>query len=385
MPADEALNAVKSPRHRPSNVLIVGGSLVGLATGIRLARSGLIVTVVERGTGFGAEGAGLGIDRQRLSNVTGVSAIDGRDAPPLPVIVSSRESTSWSALYRWLRMIADRHQNLEIRTGRAVTGFAAQNGCAHVAIGDEWVEADLVFGADGRGSIVRRAIAPDRPIARYAGYGLWRGMIEEAALPKGTLPAVSPPVGVMWASGQRLVAYGIPGPQGSTVPGGRAVNWGWYDPDLTQLFTSAGCVRGEEVIRSLRPEELDADLEKRLSARANLLWPEPWRTAILATITAKKVFATPIAEYLPVRLVAGPLALIGDAAHLASPMTGAGLITGLDDVAALGRAIDRDLAGGPPALAAYEAARLAPAQALATSSILWSRDYVEQAGQDSRS
>ena len=365
-----------APRLRTA--LVVGGSLVGLATAIRLARCGLDVTVVERGEAFGADGAGLGIDRRRLSSVVGVSAIDGREVAPLPVVTSNRESTAWSALYRWLRSVADRDARIEIRAGSAVTEVAAEGGRGRVALDSGWLDADIVVGADGRGSVVRRQVAPERPTARYAGYGVWRGMIEERLLPVGTL-ARPRPVSVNWAENQRLVAYEMPGPDGSVQRGALAVSWGWFDAELTARFQATGCVRGDEVLRSLRPEELDANAAAMLRRRAEALWPEPWRTAILATIDAGRVFATPIAEYLPIRLVAGPLALIGDAAHAVSPMTGAGLATGLEDVEALGRAVQAELAGGRPALPAYGAERLQAARALALSSMQWSQAYMAEA------
>ena len=49
--------------HTPNTAIIVGGSLVGLATAIRLAHEGLSVTVLERGPRFGDD-IGLGIDRR---------------------------------------------------------------------------------------------------------------------------------------------------------------------------------------------------------------------------------------------------------------------------------------------------------------------------------
>ncbi len=374
---DAPAGGASASERGPRTALVVGGSLVGLATAIRLARCGLEVTVVERGEAFGGEGAGLGIDRRRLSKVAGVSAIDGREVAPLPVVTSNRESTSWRALYRWLRSVADRDARIEIRAGSAVTAVAAAGNRGRVALDSGWLDADIVLGADGRGSIVRRQVAPERPIARYAGYGLWRGMIEERLLPPGTF-ARPRPVSVNWAENQRLVAYEMPGPDGSVQCGERAVAWGWFDPELTARFAATGCVRGDEVVCSLRAEELDANTGAMLRARAEALWPDPWRIAILATIDAGRVFATPIAEYLPIRLAAGPLAIIGDAAHAASPMTGAGLVTGLDDVEALGRAVQAQRAGGPPALPAYAAERLQPARALALSSMQWSQAYMAE-------
>jgi len=48
---------------------------------------------------------------------------------------------------------------------------------------------------------------------------------------------------------------------------------------------------------------------------------------------------TPIAEYVPDRLVNGRLALVGDAAHVPTPMTGCGFSASLDDAEAIaGRA-----------------------------------------------
>ncbi len=359
------------------DALIVGGSLVGLAAAIRIARCGINVCVLERGEAFAAEGAGLGINRRQLSQVAGVSATGGSDMPALPVIASSRESTTWNALYRWLRTVAVRDDRIAIRPATTVTGVVNDDR-GRVLTQDGPMDADFVLGADGRASIVRPVIAPERPLARYARYGLWRGLVEESALPAGTFPVRPYPVAVHWAEGQRLVAYQTPDLQGRVQPGFRAVSWGWYDRDLTELFAARGCVRGDEVVRSLRPHELSGEMAM-LRARASALWPQPWRAAILATIDAGRVFATPIAEYLPVRLAAGRLAIAGDAAHLASPVMGSGLATGLDDVDALGRALEAEAAGGPPALAAYDAERLQSGRALVLQSMRWSQAYWDDA------
>jgi NADPH-dependent 2,4-dienoyl-CoA reductase/sulfur reductase-like enzyme len=91
--------------HTPNTAIIVGGSLVGLATAIRLAHEGLSVTVLERGPRFGDD-IGLGIDRRQLSRVIGVSAFGDSEHPALPVIATGRESTNWKAVRGWLRTVA---------------------------------------------------------------------------------------------------------------------------------------------------------------------------------------------------------------------------------------------------------------------------------------
>ncbi|WP_280890901.1 FAD-dependent monooxygenase [Streptomyces sp. LBL] len=59
---------------------------------------------------------------------------------------------------------------------------------------------------------------------------------------------------------------------------------------------------------------------------------------------------------MPDRLVRGRLVLVGDAAHVPSPMTGRGFGTSLDDAAALGRRL-RDVDGNsvPGALVPHQA------------------------------
>lgn len=72
----------------------------------------------------------------------------------------------------------------------------------------------------------------------------------------------------------------------------------------------------------------------------------------------------------------GSVALIGDAAHAVSPVTGAGFQNGLLDI----RALSAALAGRPPdevpgALERYQRARLEPARGLVTTSREWSRAF----------
>jgi 2-polyprenyl-6-methoxyphenol hydroxylase-like FAD-dependent oxidoreductase len=97
-------------------------------------------------------------------------------------------------------------------------------------------------------------------------------------------------------------------------------------------------------------------------------------------VTHGEVFGTPVAEYLPVSLVRGRVALIGDAAHVASPMTGAGFENALLDVDALAAALDSVTGPGVPAgLDRYERDRLPPARRLVSSGMAWGRSYLRSA------
>src|SRR5689334_15073374 len=48
-----------------------------------------------------------------------------------------------------------------------------------VTDGGEILVADLIVGADGHRSTVRRAVSPEQPNARFAGYVIWLGVVEE--------------------------------------------------------------------------------------------------------------------------------------------------------------------------------------------------------------
>jgi hypothetical protein len=95
----------------------------------------------------------------------------------------------------------------------------------------------------------------------------------------------------------------------------------------------------------------DALLDE-LAALARRHWPSPWREAILDGIAHRTILGTPVVEYMPDRLVRGRLCLVGDAAHVATPMTGNGFGTAASDAIEsrrlLGAGEDRQLIGERP-------------------------------------
>jgi 2-polyprenyl-6-methoxyphenol hydroxylase-like FAD-dependent oxidoreductase len=349
-------------RAEPFRCVVVGGSLIGLATTIALSRLGFEVLVAERSPARAVDGGGgLGVDAALLREVTGIAA----DPPVLHGI--DRDATAWHLLQAWLEEHALAIPQVSMRRDTEVTavqpGDTGHRATIHMADGEP-VAADLVIGADGARSTVRRAVDPERPEADYAGVLLWRALVAEGALPPGVAPpAAGEPGREVYAGPYRLVTYPVPGPHGETAVGQRRLNMVWYDPEQHDLLEETGLLDGHAVRGSIAPGALPADVQERLTAFAAATWPSPWREALMIALTDGTVFGTPIVHYRPDRLATGRTALAGDAAHAASPMVGGGFRQGLYDVRALTEAMSslRSPADVPDALARYEHARLAGA------------------------
>jgi 2-polyprenyl-6-methoxyphenol hydroxylase-like FAD-dependent oxidoreductase len=347
---------------RPIRCVVAGGSLVGLSAAIALSRLGFEVTVAERSPAPAVDGGGgLGVDVALLREVTGI----GADPPVLHGI--DRDGTAWHLLQGWLEEHAARLPGVSVLRGVQVAsvtpGDRDRGATVRTAQGDTFT-ADLVVGADGARSTVRGTVDPAHLDARYAGVLLWRTLVDERAMPPGVaLPEAGEPAREVYAGPYRLVTYPVPGPGGETAVGHRRLNMVWYDPEQAGLLQKAGLLDGQTVHGSLAPGALPVPVRQRLAAFAAARWPSPWREALALALEAGTVFGTPIVQYKPVRLVAGRVALAGDAAHAASPMVGGGFRQGLRDVRALAQALATvgSPAEVPGSLARYQDARLAAA------------------------
>ncbi|MGP0125449.1 FAD-dependent monooxygenase [Pseudomonas bubulae] len=242
----------------------------------------------------------------------------------------------------------------------------------------------VVLGADGYRSVVRRAIAPDHPYARYAGYLVWRGLVEERTLKR---PVPWPSDGGLWIEiidGYRLVAATLPGRDGSLVPGHRQITFAWFDVHKEQLLRRTGCLTLDgHIVGSLARGMIDESVRLDLASRARAIWPEQWLEAVLTGISSPETLSgAPIAEYKPEQLVRGNLAILGDAAHVISPMTGRGLLTGMEDASTLAQLLaSRNPKGSfASVLSSYEQARLPFIQGLVNHSMRISAEYRRRAG-----
>lgn len=386
----------------PSPIVIVGASLAGLTLALACASRGVPVRLFERSARRVRGGDSLSVDLAALARTVGHDPRAHTGGPALPVVPAYRDRhlVTWPALYDWLRDRAARTPGIDLLEGRTVAAVTdgADEATLHFADGTQALAA-AVIGADGYHSTVRRALAPDQPHARYAGYLVWRGLVDERLLQR---PVPWPSNGGLWidfVQGHRLVAAVLPGRDGELAAGQRQVTFAWFDAHQEALLRRTACLTPDgHIVGTLGRDMIDADTRAALSARVPRLWPQPWVEAVIAGLNAPDVLSgAPIAEYRPGVLARGRLAIVGDAAHGVSPMTGSGFAAGVDDAAVLADLLSgaamgaatgarmgasagqRPAASLPEALARYDAARLPSVRALVGHSMALSAEFVRYA------
>ncbi|WP_442576370.1 FAD-dependent monooxygenase [Microbacterium sp. F51-2R] len=336
-------------------------------TALALGRAGIDVTVLERSQPDPQYGGGLAVDGEQLAQVTGVTEFRQHTA-------SSAYPAPWTALRRTLREAADQHPRVTLHHGTRIVDVGQDAGTAWAVSGDSGrFDGDVLLGADGHRSLVRRRVAPERPDADFAGYVIWLGMVDEEKL---DYPGHRPSHwDIMRSAGDILFGVPAAGPDGSLEPGRGRIGWAWYDRGHNRMLRETGAVVDGVVQHSVRPGDVPQQTLDDLK-RAAQRWPRPWRDAIVQSIADREVLGTPIAEYVPLRLVSGRLAILGNAAHVPTPMTGQGFDASLRDAETLARVLEGARPDdAPDRLAAYQRERLEDARRLVMGGQRFSRSF----------
>jgi 2-polyprenyl-6-methoxyphenol hydroxylase-like FAD-dependent oxidoreductase len=310
---------------RPRRTIIVGGGVGGMAFAAACDRLGLPFVLLERAPVLSEVGSGLGIlpGAVRALRALGVGEeLFARGAPFRHFVVCSSRGdeladVSFTRIFEQAgckgyvlhrgslhAAIAARVRPDAMRTGAEVVAIEQADGEVRVRLRDgSAVAGDLLVGADGLNSVVRRHVLDDGP-PRYAGETIFRG-IADFALAR---PDISRE---LFGAGRRAAYYEL-GP-------GRVYWW-----------ATAPLAAGTEI-------------------------PQPERRAYLAEAFAGWAFDLPaIFTHTPERSILqndiydrppsrrwhrGRAVLLGDAAHPTTPNLGQGACMAIEDAVVLARAI----------------------------------------------
>ncbi len=349
--------------------IVIGGSAGGLLAAATLRQGGWQADVYERSP-VELVGRGAGIaTHPELEQALDESGVGSAELG-LPVtyrvafdragrVLARRHHpqivTSWDRLHQIARQATPDdcyHLGHELAT---IT--QTDDGVTAVFANGRTATGEVLVAADGFRSAVRGIYRPDvQP--EYAGYVIWRGLVEEGDLPPALHRRVFDHFTFHFPPCNENIGYPIPGRNNDLRPGHRRYNWVWYTcatpAQLADILTDASGKRHEFGIPPalLRPEIIAA---MRAAAKQAVTQP-----LLDALDHIPRPFVTPIYDFCSPEFAFGRVALVGDAAVMARPHVGYGTTKAAGDAVALGRTLNAALADGgdvPAALRAYEAER----------------------------
>jgi 2-polyprenyl-6-methoxyphenol hydroxylase-like FAD-dependent oxidoreductase len=329
------------------SAVVVGAGPAGLVGGIALRRAGIDTVVVERAPAGSDAGSGLTLWPNAMKALDHVGAADavrrvgapcdgismrnarGRVLDRTPrALLEHRFGGTGSALHRGeltealIRVLGPG----VVRFGAACVGVEQDSERGSVRLEDGTrLDADVVVGADGIGSLVRRALFGSRPL-RYAGYPVWR--------------AVTP---------FELVGAGRTG----TLTLGRGAQFGLFPMTRGRVYWFAALDAAEGTAPT-------GTAAKRLLLDRFGAWHDPIGHVLEATGDAA-IVASDVHELEPLsRWSRGRVALVGDAAHAGTPALGQGACQAIEDAVVLAHCL-RGHRRVEAAFADFERRRLARA------------------------
>lgn len=356
-------------------VIIAGGSMAGLFTALMLARNGITVEVFERSTA-GLEGRGAGIvTHPELFTVLARAGIAiepaalGTAVPGRRVLDRSGQVigetelpqvlTSWGRLYALLKAALP----AQLIHGGATLDRVDHGPGSVVAVFTDGrrVEADLLIGADGLFSAVRRQFLPDVEPA-FAGYVAWRGLVDEATLSDATRAAICDHFSFCLPPGEQMLGYPVSGVGEEVTRGRRRFNFVWYRPaNPDQLRTLLTDASGKLHTLSIPPTAVRPEVMAAMRADAERLLAPPFAEVVRET---RAPFVQAILDLeVPTMVPADLIALVGDAAFVARPHVGAGVTKAAADADSLAQALAGSTDPGA-ALARFNDRRLVPNAAI---------------------
>ena len=352
-------------------ILVIGAGIGGLTAALSLAKAGFEVEVYESSAEIKALGVGINILPHAIRVLTDLGLLD--ELLKIGVQTSElcyfnkfgqliwREPRGKFAGYIWpqlsvhrgaLMMIllngvknaigedhihtGHRLKTCEDRDGKVVAAFQVKGN------DDEFIaaEGEVLIGADGIHSAVRRQFYPDEGIPKFSGIILHRGMTMGKPFLSGSTMIMAGSVD------QKFIAYPISDE---------------VDEDGNQLINWIADLRVGPDGNILRDWNRTADKQKLLSAFGS--WKFDWLDAPSLIAGADAIYEFPMSDRDPLpRWSFGGITLLGDAAHPMYPIGSNGASQAILDAEILTESLQN--ADADVALRAYEKVRLAQTAAI---------------------
>lgn len=324
--------------------IIIGGGIGGLSAAIALRQAGVEAIVYEQAPALRSAGAGLTLwanAMRALEALELAKAILSHAARIRQAEILNRRGQRLARIYTdalerrygapfvaiqradLLQILVQALPNTAIHTGKTFVKYEQDPAgvSAHFMDGQS-DRADLLIGADGLHSTVRRQLFPDVS-PRYAGYTAWRGLAADEILSQRRETSET------WGCGSR---FGI-------VPiGNGQVYW----------FATANQPEGQKA----DPAQHRARLETLFRD-----WHAPIPALIAATLP-EAILHNDLYDISPLGSWSqGRVTLLGDAAHATTPNLGQGACQAIESSLALACCLGKE-ADFSYGLREYEAARL---------------------------
>jgi 2-polyprenyl-6-methoxyphenol hydroxylase-like FAD-dependent oxidoreductase len=323
--------------------LIVGAGIGGLAAAVALQREGWNVRVFERAAHAGELGFALLLASNAMASLQRLEleqpVIAGGASPDTGEIRGSggrlmrrihlgqirhllthQPVVVLRAVLHGVLLAAAGRENVAL--GSVATGFQLRDRTAVLQLADgRTVESDVLVGADGVGSVIRKQLHPGEPPPRRSGLWAVRGVAHE----------IEPHLAEI--DGAQYFGRGVEGGVARAAP--RSVYWYLSVPGRQLGGTSEPAAIARRCA---------ADFDDRFQRIVAATAPHEMRLDELLD-------RDPISDW-----GRGPVTLLGDAAHPMLPHAGQGAAQALEDAVALGRVLREEVDVGV-ALRRYERVR----------------------------
>lgn len=352
-------------------VIVVGGGIGGLSAALSLHAAGIEVQVFEAAPTITALGLGIHLQPNAVRELTelGLDRELAANAVPIEELAfySKRGQRIWSeprgleAGYRWsqyavnrgtlqmilLAAVEQRLGKSAVQTSHRLASFEQSEAGVTAHFVDSVtgaplpaVQGDVLIGADGIHSVVRKHFYPDQTI-RYGGQLMWRCAAPAAPFLSGRTMIIA------GHRNQKLVCYPM-----LELPDGRMMmNW------IAELGLS-----GDGPPR----EEWNRKIEKSRFDHAFASWQFDWLDVPALMAAGGDVFEFPKVDRDPVdRWTFGRISLLGDAAHPMHPVGSQAGSQAVVDARSLAFHLAACRANPQEGLQRYEAERLPPMREIA--------------------